>query len=116
MINDINKKDNIFMHDAVPTWSGFLYQGRIAAYLAVKKINDLYKSGNECEIKNYKLEMEKCEDIAIICDDGNGRKYQSILQFSTRILCPNHRPHFRISKNLRQQNKCFTNGGQLHIY
>ena len=55
MINDINKKDNIFIHDAVPTWSGFLYQGRIAAYLAVKKINDLYKSGNECEIKNYKL-------------------------------------------------------------
>lgn len=47
-----------------------MYQGRIAAYLAVKKINDLYKSGNECEIKNYKLEMEKCEDIAIICDDG----------------------------------------------
>jgi hypothetical protein len=80
MINDINKKDNIFIHDAVPTWSGFLYQGRIAAYLAVKKINDLYKSGNECEIKNYKLEMEKCEDIAIICDDGNGRKYQSIHQ------------------------------------
>lgn len=36
-VNNINKKDNIFMHDAVPTWSGFLYQGRIAAYLAVKK-------------------------------------------------------------------------------
>lgn len=86
MINDINKKDNIFIHDAVPTWSGFLYQGRIAAYLAVKKINDLYKSGNECEIKNYKLEMEKCEDIAIICDDGNGRKYQFIrLRMKKRI-------------------------------
>ena len=33
--------DNIFMHDAVPTWSGFLYQGRIAVYLAVRKINEL---------------------------------------------------------------------------
>ena len=33
--------DNIFMHDAVPTWSGFLYQGRIPVYLAVRKINEL---------------------------------------------------------------------------
>ena len=81
MINDINKKDNIFIHDAVPTWSGFLYQGRIAAYLAVKKINDLYKSGNECEIKNYKLEMEKCEDIAIVYKGENEkREYISIHQ------------------------------------
>ena len=38
--------DNIFMHDAVPTWSGFLYQGRIAVYLAVRKINELREAGN----------------------------------------------------------------------
>lgn len=54
--------DNIFMHDAVPTWSGFLYQGRIAVYLAVRKINELREAGNESEIKKYALEMEKCED------------------------------------------------------
>ena len=56
--------DNIFMHDAVPTWSGFLYQGRIAVYLAVRKINELREAGNESEIKKYALEMEKSEDIA----------------------------------------------------
>ena len=56
--------DNIFMHDAVPTWSGFLYQGRIAVYLAVRRINELREAGNESEIKKYALEMEKCEDIA----------------------------------------------------
>ena len=58
--------DNIFMHDAVPTWSGFLYQGRIAVYLAVRKINELREAGNESEIKKYALEMEKCEDIAVV--------------------------------------------------
>ena len=42
MINDINKKDNIFIHDAVPTWSGFLYEGRFASYFSLKLINDLY--------------------------------------------------------------------------
>ena len=63
--------DNIFMHDAVPTWSGFLYQGRIAVYLAVRKINELREAGNESEIKKYALEMEKCEDIAVVYMDGN---------------------------------------------
>ena len=44
--------DNIFMHDAVPTWSGFLYQGRIAVYLAVRKINELRKV-----LESYGYEM-----------------------------------------------------------
>lgn len=72
--------DNIFMHDAVPTWSGFLYQGRIAVYLAVRKINELREAGNESEIKKYALEMEKCEDIAVVYMDGNNKKYHSIHQ------------------------------------
>lgn len=63
--------DNIFMHDAVPAWSGFWYQGRIAVYLAVRKINELREAGNESEIKKYALEMEKCEDIAVVYMDGN---------------------------------------------
>ena len=36
---------NIFIHDAVPTWSGFLYQGQIAVYLAVRQICELDKLG-----------------------------------------------------------------------
>ncbi len=72
---------NVFEHDATPTWSGFIYQGRVAAYLAVKKIIEL-KNGNKIlEIDNYAIEMEKCEDIAIIykCENGN-RNYISIHQ------------------------------------
>lgn len=29
---------DIFTHDATPTWSGFIYQGEIAIYLALRKI------------------------------------------------------------------------------
>lgn len=61
--------NNIFMHDAVPTWSGFLYQGQIAVYLAVKTICELSNSGNMLDIEKYAIEMEKCEDIALIYED-----------------------------------------------
>lgn len=71
---------NIFEHDAVPTWSGFVYQGRIAVYLAVKKIYELSVSGKEEEIQNYYVEMEKCEDISFLYRDGDEEKYESIHQ------------------------------------
>lgn len=72
--------DNVFMHDAVPTWSGFLYQGRVAVYLAIRKIIELSEVGKSSEIEKYALEMEKCEDIAIVYTDGNNKKYYSIHQ------------------------------------
>lgn len=71
---------NIFEHDAVPTWSGFVYQGRITVYLAVKKIYELSVLGKEKEIQNYYVEMEKCEDISFLYRDEEGEKYESILK------------------------------------
>lgn len=44
--------ENVFMHDAVPTWSGFLYQGRIAVYLAIKKISLKQESRGESKKKS----------------------------------------------------------------
>lgn len=58
-------------HDAVPTWSGYNYQGKVAIYHAIKKINKLKANGNDIEtIKNYKLEIEYLEDFAIL-DENN---------------------------------------------
>lgn len=72
---------NVFEHDAVPTWSGFIYQGRIAVYLAIKKIIELKNDNKILEIDNYAIEMEKCEDIAIVYKGENGtQKYISIHQ------------------------------------
>ena len=78
---------NIFEYDAVPTWSGFLYQGRIAVYLAVRKILELLEDGKESEIEKYALEMEKCEDIAIVYVNGNDKKYYSIHQVKNEKGC-----------------------------
>lgn len=75
--------ENIFIHDAIPTWSGFIYQGEIAIYLALKKICEL-RDADGLEINeigsNYQVEVENCEDIAIVHTDENGKRYLSIHQ------------------------------------
>ena len=73
--------ENVFEHDAIPTWSGFIYQGRIAAYLAIKKIIELRDDDKVSEVDKYAIEMEKCEDIAIVYKGENEkREYISIHQ------------------------------------
>lgn len=72
--------ENVFEHDAIPTWSGFIYQGRIAVYLAIKKIIELRDGNKISEIDKYAIEMEKCEDIAIVYKGENEkREYISIV-------------------------------------
>ncbi len=75
--------ENIFIHDAIPTWSGFIYQGEIAIYLAVKKICELRDQENLTldEIgSKYFIEVENCEDISIVKVDSNNKCYLSIHQ------------------------------------
>ncbi|MDE7204312.1 MAG: hypothetical protein K2O91_21000 [Lachnospiraceae bacterium] len=76
------KDENIFIHDATPTWSGFIYQGEVAIYLAVCKICDLIENGLSKEVikSEYWLEVEKSEDIAVVKDDGKQKQYLSIHQ------------------------------------
>lgn len=75
--------ENIFIHDAIPTWSGFIYQGEIAIYLAVKKICEL-RDQEKIEISEieskYLIEVENCEDIAIVKIDEDRKSYISIHQ------------------------------------
>lgn len=40
-----DKMASVFEHDATPTWSGFIYQGHVAVYLAVSKICELLNGG-----------------------------------------------------------------------
>lgn len=76
------KDENIFIHDATPTWSGFIYQGEVAIYLALHKICELRDEGLAKEVikSEYRLEVEKSEDIAIVKVNGNHRQYLSIHQ------------------------------------
>lgn len=50
-------------HSAVPTWSGFDYQGQVSIYWAMKKINQMDLSGNE--LHDYELQIESLEDFSI---------------------------------------------------
>lgn len=73
--------DKLFIHDATPTWGGFIYQGNIAIYLAIKKICELKKEISISDIgAEYQLEVEFCEDIAIVHVKNSIKKYLSIHQ------------------------------------
>ncbi len=61
---------------AIPSWEGFEYQRHIALYIALKHIWEELESGNEDEIRLYKLGIEGEEDFSIIKDD----KYISLHQ------------------------------------
>lgn len=76
------KDVNIFIHDATPTWSGFIYQGDVAIYLVLHKICELRDEGLSKEIikSEYGVEVEKSEDIAIVKINGEHRQYLSIHQ------------------------------------
>ena len=75
---------NVFEHDATPTWSGFLYQGRIAVYLAVKKLCELQARDEIGKVPDYKIEMEKCEDVAIVKETKGTSEYLSIHQMKNK--------------------------------
>lgn len=73
---------SVFEHDATPTWSGFIYQGHVAVYLAVSKICELLTDGlDKQEIgAAYQLEIENWEDVALVKQDRGSKQYISIHQ------------------------------------
>ncbi len=77
-----------FEHDATPTWSGFIYQGYVAVYLAVRKICELLESLNPMDVQeiatSFKMEIENWEDVAIFREDAQGKHYVSIHQVKNR--------------------------------
>ncbi|MBO1307299.1 hypothetical protein JZO70_14065 [Enterococcus sp. 669A] len=57
-------------NDAIPTWSGFNYQGKCVIFRAITKINALWDDGtSETEVKkildNYSIEIELKEDFVL---------------------------------------------------
>lgn len=50
-------------YDASSSWSGFNYQGKVAIYYALKKINE---APPDTDFSNYKLLLEATEDFEII--------------------------------------------------
>lgn len=71
----------IFLFDAIFSWSGYLYQGDIAVYLAMKKIEQLVNEKREEDIDRYHLQVEQFEDVAVWYESSEGLAiYESIHQ------------------------------------
>jgi hypothetical protein len=50
-------------HSAVPTWSGFDYQGQVSIYWVMKQLNQMDLS--KTQLTNYELQIESLEDFSI---------------------------------------------------
>lgn len=66
-LGDINEEE---VHSAISTWSGFVYQGKVALYQTLKTLND--NNGAQ----NYSLQLDSLEDFAIF----HGQVIKSIHQ------------------------------------
>lgn len=75
-----SRKDN---WDATNSWSGYNYQGKIALYLGIQKINELILNGKE-DLEKYSVEIEWLEDFSIVYTDAATRVYQSIHQVKAK--------------------------------
>lgn len=80
-----NKRGN----DAIPSWSGFNYQGKITILCALQKLNN-YPNITSCIIQ-----LEKNEDFTIINND----KTIELYQVKAVLSCPKHRHYTSSSKS-----------------
>lgn len=55
-------------HTAIPTWSGFIYQGRVALYHILKQLN----TKTENEINELVLQIDSIEDFTILKSIATG--------------------------------------------
>ena len=61
-------------NDAIPTWSGFNYQGRVMLLRVIEDMNSLLTKGEDLD--GYSVELEKIEDFSLI----KGKQYLSLYQ------------------------------------
>lgn len=72
-------------YDATASWSGYTYQGKVAIYITLKKINNLRTLNPNCNTDQYYLELEWLEDFAVLCKNEAGELvYESIHQVKAR--------------------------------
>ena len=74
-------KDN---WDATNSWSGYNYQGKIALFVVLRKINELISMGKVEEIEKYSVELEWLEDFSILCKGDDGIQYKTIHQVKAK--------------------------------
>ncbi|MCH5259585.1 MAG: hypothetical protein J1F18_07525 [Lachnospiraceae bacterium] len=62
-------------NDAIPSWSGFNYQGKIMLLCIMEKINSIILSGKD--LSEYEVELELQEDFVFI-EKGKSRQFYQV--------------------------------------
>lgn len=52
-------------HSAIPSWSGYIYQGKVATYHVLRTAHEKLQTDVDTKFDNYELEIEWQEDFAI---------------------------------------------------
>jgi len=73
-------------YDATPSWSGYNYQGKVALYVVLDKICELYSTGNTADISNFYLELEWLEDFSVKQIITGASVYKSIHQVNEKAF------------------------------
>lgn len=72
-------------YDATASWSGYSYQGKVAIYITLKKINEIRTQNPDCNMDGYCLELEWIEDFAVLRkNESSELVYESIHQVKAR--------------------------------
>ena len=67
-------------NDAIPSWSGFNYQGKITILCALQEINKNWS------VEEYSIELEKHEDFTILRKNKTLALYQVKAIFSPKNI------------------------------
>ena len=68
-------------NDAIASWSGYSYQGKMAILCTIEKINELIDKG---KWENWKLQLEKLQDFVFINDSEIDSLWQVKAKLSTK--------------------------------
>lgn len=70
-------------NDAIASWSGYSYQGKVSILCTIERLNTLYgKPGWE----NWKLQLEKLQDFVLINDTVIDSLWQVKARLSTKKI------------------------------
>ncbi len=99
-------------HDATPSWSGYIYQGKVAIFYALKVINEKIEENKNYDFAQYALEIEWMEDFAV----WNGKKYESIHQVKAYKNSDPGKYKTAIEDLFEKLNEDSSSRGYLHIW
>ena len=119
-------------NDAIPTWSGFNYQGKMMLLYVLELINKIQKNN---DTKVYKVELERIEDFCIICNgqyksfhqvkaylstskwDGYSEAMDKLLQHRTDMNATIAKCYLIVAKEIKDWNdKSNTYNTEIQLY